>query len=690
MTDPVTLMAFNEKNNELKFSSPVELTAAKDEGKKPTFSIVAYTGVPMQAGGFYQPVIVELTGVKSVNASIPIFRDHDPGRIVGQGEYTVDSQIRVDGSMMGSGSDVQEIVELNKDGFKWQASIGASVTRKEFLEAGKKAMVNGREVTGPLVIARESLLQEVSFVAIGADQSTSAAIAASNSLRKATDMKFEQWLEGKGVDPSKIEAGSAVHTLLKSQFDQEQESLKASRETGTKATFSDLDVEVAKTRKEQARRQEITKVAARFLSEHPGSCDVIEASARLAIEANQEPATFELTMLRDFRNEHPVLAGRKRPSSNLTNGVIEAAICQAAKLGTVETDYTEQELEAAHKHFRGGIGLKQLLLHCARENGCHELDATSSEVMRAAFAPDLRAAASTISLPNILSNVANKFITEAFMSVEDSWRTISAIRPVADFKQITNHSLTGDLQYTKVGPDGEIKDGTLGEQVYYNQADTYGKRLAITRRDIINDDLGAFAAVSRRLGRGGALAINDVFWTAFMDNSSFFTSGRGNYDDGTDTALDAAGLKAAMTLWDALTDPDGKPLGSSAKFILVPPGQWEPAMALMNSTTVNTGGSSSVARVANNNPWAGMFTVVKSRYLANSSYTGYSALAWYLLADPNDIPVIETCFLQGKEMPTVETGDMEFSKLGVQFRAYHDFGVTKQEYRGGCKFKGEA
>ena len=41
-------------------------------------------------------------------------------------------------------------------------------------------------------------------------------------------------------------------------------------------------------------------------------------------------------------------------------------------------------------------------------------------------------------------------------------------------------------------------------------------------------------------------------------------------------------------------------------------------------------------------------------------------------------------------MPTVESGDTEFSTLGVQFRAYHDFGVTKQEYRGGCKFKGEA
>lgn len=689
MTDPL-IASFNNKSGELKFAAPVELTAASEEGKKPTFSIVAYTGVPMNAGGFYTPVIVELSGVKTNNATIPILLDHDSSQIVGQGEASVDSAtIRVAGSVMGDSNESKKIVALAKDGFKWQASIGASVTRREFLEAGKKAVVNGREVGGPLMIARESTLQEVSFVAIGADQSTSAAVAASHTHRKATDMNFEQWLEADGWDPAALT--EKQQKRLKAAYDAEQGITEIKAKTPGEKGYGGLDEEIQKTRLENARRGEITKVAARFLSEHPGSCDVIEAAARLAIEAKQSPAEFELQMLRDFRNESPVIASRRRGGKDaIDSNVIEAAICQATKLKSVEKDFNDQTLTAADKHFRGGIGLKQLLLHCARENGCNDLDATSSDVMRAAFTPDLRAAASTISLPNILSNVANKFITEAFMSVEDSWRQISAIRPVSDFKQITNHSLTGDLQYQKVGPDGEIKDGQVGEQVYYNQADTYGKRLAITRRDIINDDLGAFAAVAKRLGRGGALAINDVFWTAFMDNSTFFTSGRGNYDDGTDTALDAAGLKAAMAIWDALTDPDGKPLGSTAKFILVPPGQWEPAMALMNSTTVNTGGSSSVARVANNNPWAGMFSVVKSRYLSNSSYTGYSALAWYLLADPSDIPVIETCFLGGKEMPTVETSDMEFSKLGVQFRAYHDFGVTKQEYRGGCKFKGEA
>jgi hypothetical protein len=79
-----------------------------------------------------------------------------------------------------------------------------------------------------------------------------------------------------------------------------------------------------------------------------------------------------------------------------------------------------------------------------------------------------------------------------------------------------------------------------------------------------------------------------------------------------------------------------------------------------------------------------------SNYLANSNYTGYSAVAWYMLADPNDIPVIETAFLDGVEMPTVETVELDADRLGVAMRAWWDFGCNKQEYRGALKLKGEA
>jgi len=70
---------------------------------------------------------------------------------------------------------------------------------------------------------------------------------------------------------------------------------------------------------------------------------------------------------------------------------------------------------------------------------------------------------------------------------------------------------------------------------------------------------------------------------------------------------------------------------------------------------------------------------VRSSYLSNPKYTGASSLAWYILADPADMPVIEVAFLNGQQQPTVESADADFNNLGIQMRGYHDFGVAKQE-----------
>ena len=161
----------------------------------------------------------------------------------------------------------------------------------------------------------------------------------------------------------------------------------------------------------------------------------------------------------------------------------------------------------------------------------------SRAALRFAFQPELEAEFSTIDVGGILSNVANKFLLDGFFSVERTWRNICATRNVSDFKTVTSYRLVGKDQYEQVAPGGELKHGTLGEEQYTNKADTYGLVLSIDRRDIINDDLGAITTVPRKLGRGSGLKINDVFWTTFMNNSSFFAAGNNYYLEGADTVL---------------------------------------------------------------------------------------------------------------------------------------------------------
>jgi hypothetical protein len=355
----------------------------------------------------------------------------------------------------------------------------------------------------------------------------------------------------------------------------------------------------------------------------------------------------------------------------------------------VEKHFDEPTLEAAQKKFRGGIGLQELLLEAAWANGYTGRNFRDARnVLRFAFHPELEAGFSTVDIGGILSNVANKFLLDGFFSVERTWRNICAVRNVSDFKTVTSYRLIGKDQYEQVQPGGELKHGTLGNEIYTNKADTYGLLLAIDRRDVINDDLGAITTVPRKLGRGSGLKINDVFWGTFINNAAFFAAGNKNYLTGANTVLGIDGLTGAETAFMDLCDSDGKPIGVMPAICLVPTALSAMGTQLWRSLEVRDTTASTKYPVAN--PHQGKFRVEVSRYLSNSYYTGNSSKAWFLLADPNDLPVIEVAFLNGQEAPTIETAEADFSVLGIQMRGYHDFGCALQDPRGGVKSKGEA
>ncbi|MCC7407211.1 MAG: hypothetical protein IT442_04015, partial [Phycisphaeraceae bacterium] len=132
---------------------------------------------------------------------------------------------------------------------------------------------------------------------------------------------------------------------------------------------------------------------------------------------------------------------------------------------------------------------------------------------------------------------------------------------------------------------------------------------------------------------------------------------------------------------------DGKPIGVLPAVLLVPTSLSAMATQLYKSLEIRDTTANTKTPVAN--PHQGKFRAEVSRYLGNSKFAGNSQKAWYLLADPADLAVIEVAFLNGQESPTIETAEADFNVLGVQMRGYHDFGVALQDPRGGVKAKGE-
>lgn len=651
----------------------------------PRFSMTAYTGEAMRVGAWRHPVVVDLDGLSIPDQRLPIRFGHSENAGVGHSERIVvqDGQLFAEGVVSRDTPQAREIVVSGKRGFPWQASIGATVQQSELVREGRYVQVNGRRFEGPVYVVRKATLEEISFVDRGADRRTSASIAASQENSAMSNVKDDAKTDTTTQDtpPNGVQATS---TPAKAPAPPTEHLDTANSE--------DLDQIIARSRAEHDRRTRIVEMTAKVVTERPELADDLDRLCKTALEAKWDVQRYELEVLRHSRRAPGVIVRQK--AGNDAN-VIEAALCVAGGLEDIEKQYDDPVLTAADQRFRHGLGLGELLLMFAQANGYHGAGRSNlQELLRFAFASDrdanlLNAAGpSTLSLPGILSNVANKFLRAGFEAVEATWRDIAAIRSVRDFKQVTSYSLTGGFQYEEVAPGGELKHATAGETAYTNQARTYGRMFGIDRRDIINDDLDALTAVPRRLGRGAALKLNDVFWATYLANAAFFNTGNKNYLDGADTALSIDGLDKAYTLFNEQTDPDGHPLSVTPVILLVPNALFVGASQLMSSTELRNNAGTSKYPI--NNPFAGMFRVVRSSYLSNPTYTGGSSKAWYLLADPNDMPVIEVAFLNGQQRPTVENADADFNMLGIQMRGYHDFGCALQEPRGGVKLKGEA
>ena len=603
----------------------------------PRFRMVAYTGNSMRISGWRYPVVLDLAGLSVPSQNRPIRFGHDPLAGVGHTDA-----VRVEnGTLIAAGvisrdtAAAREVVVSAKNGFPWQASVGASVEEFEVVKEGQQAPVNGRTVAGPVAVVRKATLAEISFVDLGADGQTTAQVVAN-------------WVPDDLRDPN------------------------PPTPTGPSAE----QVRIAGLA-EQARIADVRRICG---GRHA------EIEARAIREGWDAPRT-ELEVLREERPKVPAFVVGNDLA--VTTGVLEAACLLAARLEGVERVCSEQDLDRAGRRFKSSLGLQELILEAAWANGYSGRSFRDPRaVLRAAFGRGIEAGFSTVDLGGILSNVANKFLLEGFFSVERTWRNVCTVRNVSDFKTVTSYRLVGKEQYEQVAPGGEIKHGTLGNEFYSNRADTFGLMLTIDRRDIINDDLGAITTVPRKLGRGSGLKINDVFWTTFLNNAGFFTAANKNFLAGPTTALGLDALTAAEVAFLDQVDGDGKPIGVMPAILLVPTALSALGTQLFKSLELRD--NTPNAKVPVTNPHQGKFRVEVSRYLANAQYPGNSAKAWYLLAEPTDLPVIEVAFLNGQEAPTIETAEADFNVLGIQMRGYHDFGCALQDPRGGTKVKGEA
>jgi HK97 family phage prohead protease len=282
---------------------------------------------------------------------------------------------------------------------------------------------------------------------------------------------------------------------------------------------------------------------------------------------------------------------------------------------------------------------------------------------------------STSDFPLILANAVTKRLRDAYNQAPSLWKSFSRQSNAPDFKSKYVVLLSEAPRFQKVYEGGEYKYGKLSEDGTNYAIATYGVIVAITRQAIINDDLGAFDRIPSLYGRAAMDNESDIVWAlitanpTMSDGNALFSSAHGNLT-GTGTAISITSLGVARALFRAQKNIGAlEYLNLTPKFLVVPPELETIALQFVLTQ---------VAPVAatNVNPFAGTLDlIVEPRLSANST------TAWYLIADPAQIDVIEFGYLEGQQGLYTETRN-GFEVDGIEIKARDDFGAQVIDWRG--------
>lgn len=319
---------------------------------------------------------------------------------------------------------------------------------------------------------------------------------------------------------------------------------------------------------------------------------------------------------------------------------------------------------------------------------------------------------STSDFSNLFGDVLDRQILARYVSMPVQWTALARRGTVRDFRQVKRFTLDGGEAVL-----GEVKQLTeypaapLTDGAYSYSVKKYGRRIALSWEDLVNDDLDAFRSIPDRLGsaarRSEEKFVTSLYAGTSGPNGTFFATGNKNIINTTtagtgaptNPALSITALQYAFQVLEQQVDTDGAPIYIEGVTLVVPPALHVPAQNILNATEIVTatgsGGASSDAgradrlRVAN---WmTNRVSLIVNPWLPIVSTTNGNS-SWYLVANPGvGRPAMEVGFLTGHENPelfmkspnavrvgggAVNPEDGDFDSDGTEWKLRHVFGGT--------------
>ena len=286
-----------------------------------------------------------------------------------------------------------------------------------------------------------------------------------------------------------------------------------------------------------------------------------------------------------------------------------------------------------------------------------------------------RALHTTSDFPIILGNTVGRVLRDAYQAAPSGIRRLGRQTSARDFRSVNKIMLGEAPLLEKLNEHGEIKAGTMAEAREAYKIETWAKKIGITRQVLVNDDIGAFSDLARRMGQGAAetearilvtlLEANSGAGPTLSDTKALFHVDHGN-KAATGAVISDTTLSAARLALRTQKGIDGRIIRVTPKNLLVPP-----ALETVAEKWLATIAPATAADV---NPFSGAMSLVVEPRLS-------SATRWYVTADPGEIDGLEFAYLSGNEGPQVESRS-GWDVDGVEIRVILDFGAGFIDHRG--------
>ncbi|TMV83112.1 hypothetical protein FGG78_23230 [Thioclava sp. BHET1] len=286
-----------------------------------------------------------------------------------------------------------------------------------------------------------------------------------------------------------------------------------------------------------------------------------------------------------------------------------------------------------------------------------------------------RALHTTSDFPIILGDTVGRVLRDAYQAAPSGIRRLGRQTTTRDFRAVNKIMLGEAPLLEKLNEHGEIKAGTMAEAREAYKVETWARKIGITRQVLVNDDLGAFADLARRMGQAAAETEARILVTlleagsgngpTMSDGKTLFHADHGN-KAGTGSVISDATLSAARLALRTQKGIKDRTIRVTPRNLLVPPA--------LETTAEKWLASIAPATAADVNPFSGSLSLVVEPRLS-------SATRWYVTADPGEIDGLEFAYLSGAEGPQVESRS-GWDVDGVEIRVILDFGAGFIDHRG--------